>query len=237
MRYKLSLLGALLGVFLLALGATLRWHADARAAPAADATPVVVTVIPVGSNPSGVAVNPTTNRIYTANWNAYGHSGDVSVIDGGTNTEIDTDGNPANGITRIAVGHAPRGVAVNPTANRVYTANAGSSTVSVIDSGTNTVVATVPVDAAYPVGVAVNSTTNGIYTANQSSASVSVIQAFPAPVGGIAELPELAGAHPNPSNSPGHDAGFLAALAAAGAAGTVVLGAAAWHARTRWLKP
>jgi YVTN family beta-propeller protein len=46
----------------------------------------VIATIDVGVNPIGVAVNPTTNRIYVAN------DGDntVSVIDGTTNTVIDT---------------------------------------------------------------------------------------------------------------------------------------------------
>ena len=64
----------------------------------------MATVSP-GALPCGVAVNPTTNRIYVANLN----SKNVSVIDGGTNKVVAT----------VPVGSWPRGVAVNPTSNRI----------------------------------------------------------------------------------------------------------------------
>lgn len=55
------------------------------------------------------------------------------------------------------------------------------------------------------------------------------------PVGGIAELPEVAG---TPLEAPGSSrstsAGLLASIAAAVAAGTVTLSGAAWYARRRW---
>jgi YVTN family beta-propeller protein len=131
-----------------------------------------ITRIPVGSGPVGVDVNPTTNRIYVANF-SWG-SGSVSVIDGATNTEIDTDGNPENGTTRIPVGDRPQYVAMNSTTNRIYVANWGSSDVSVIDGATNTVVATIPVGSG-PLGVDVNPSRNRVYVANYDSDNVSVI--------------------------------------------------------------
>jgi YVTN family beta-propeller protein len=48
----------------------------------------------------------------------------------------------------VAVGTNPFGVAVHPDGSRVYVANVGSSTVSVIDTATNTVIATVVVGFA-----------------------------------------------------------------------------------------
>jgi YVTN family beta-propeller protein len=87
------------------------------------------TSIPVGTEPFGVAVDATTNRIYVTN---YGSS-TVSVIDAGTNTVI----------TTISVGFAPIGVAVNSKTGRVYVTNLHSNTVSVIDGTTNTVIATI----------------------------------------------------------------------------------------------
>ncbi len=133
-----------------------------------------ITRIPVGSGPVGVAVNPTTNRIYVNNF-SWG-SGSVSVIDGATNTEIDTDADPGNGITRIPVGDRPHLVAVNTITNRVYVANWGTNDVSVIDGASNTVVATIPV-GTYPIGVAINPTTNRIYVSNSflDISDVSVI--------------------------------------------------------------
>ena len=50
----------------------------------------VTNTIPVGSKPWGVAVNPTTNMIYVANSDCCLTSPTISVIDGTTNTVINT---------------------------------------------------------------------------------------------------------------------------------------------------
>ncbi len=57
-----------------------------------------------------------------------------------------------------------------------------------------------------------------------------------APVGGIAELPEVAGAPLEAAGSSGPSAGLLASVIAAMTAGGLALGGAAWYARRRWLK-
>ncbi len=74
----------------------------------------------------------------------------------------------------MPVGAGPRGVAVNPAGTFVYVANSFSNTISVIDTVTNTVVATVPVGAG-PDGVAVNPAGTFAYVANRFSNNVSVI--------------------------------------------------------------
>src|SRR5205807_3946101 len=97
----------------------------------------------------------------------------VGVLDTATGTITAT----------VPVGYGPFGVAVNPEGTRVYVANACDSrgacgdsagTVSVIDTGSNTVTATVTVGNA-PVGVAVNPSGTRVYVANFGADSVSVI--------------------------------------------------------------
>jgi YVTN family beta-propeller protein len=76
----------------------------------------------------------------------------------------------------LLVGLSPTGVASSATGNRIYVANAGSNSVSAIDTATNAVVATVPV-GDYPIAVA-TSTDAGppqVYVANYQSGSVTVI--------------------------------------------------------------
>ena len=63
---------------------------------------------------------------------------------------------------------------MNPTGTRLYVANEGPDTVSVIDTATNTVVTTVPVGDR-PQGVAVNPAGTRVYVANNYANSVSVI--------------------------------------------------------------
>jgi YVTN family beta-propeller protein len=118
----------------------------------------------VGDRPVGAAVNPATNRIYTANQD----SNSVSVIDGSTNTVV----------TTIPVGSHPHGVAVNPSTNRVYVANYDSGNVSVIDGSSDGVLTAIPV-GLHPYAVTVDPATNRIYASNHDSGTgtyvVSVI--------------------------------------------------------------
>src|SRR4051812_39431964 len=110
-----------------------------------------VTTITVGAGPRGVAVNPTTNRVYVANNGA----NTVSIIDGTNNTVLST----------VPVGTQPRGVAVLPTLNRVFVANQGANSVSVLDGTTGALITTIAV-GDQPVGVAANPNTNFVYVTN-----------------------------------------------------------------------
>jgi YVTN family beta-propeller protein len=74
----------------------------------------------------------------------------------------------------VPVGRYPEGVAVNPTGTNVYVTNAVSSTVSVIDTATNKVTATVTV-GEFPSGIAVNPTGTKVYVAEYNDKTVSVI--------------------------------------------------------------
>jgi YVTN family beta-propeller protein len=77
------------------------------------------------------------------------------------------------GIDAAVVGNNPAGVVANPQGNRVYVANFGSRSVSVIDGTSKRVLATVPVGAR-PEAIAVNPRTGNVYVAN-GDATVSVI--------------------------------------------------------------
>jgi YVTN family beta-propeller protein len=141
------------------------------------ATNTVIATIPLGYLPDGVAVSPDGTRIYVVNSD---DNGTVSVIDAATNTVIAT----------IPVGIMPDGVAVSPDGTRIYVTNLNSSynplsmspspyingTVSVIDTATNNIIATVPV-WGWPKGIAVSLDGSRIYVTNYNAGSVSVIDA------------------------------------------------------------
>jgi YVTN family beta-propeller protein len=116
--------------------------------------------IGVDSYPVGIAVNPTTGKIYVANE----FSNTVSIIDEGTDKVQAT----------IKVGSFPYGIDINPLNNRVYVANRGSNTVSVIDGSTNLKMADVNVGKS-PIDVAVNPSSSLVYVTNIESGTVSVI--------------------------------------------------------------
>jgi DNA-binding beta-propeller fold protein YncE len=83
--------------------------------------------IQVGSGPVGIAVNPTTGRVYVANFTI----GTVSVIDGSTSAGV---GDP------IAAGTQIRGFGVNAVTSRVYVASRNTNSVRVIDGATASVI-------------------------------------------------------------------------------------------------
>jgi YVTN family beta-propeller protein len=77
-------------------------------------------------------------------------------------------------IGTVPVGAGPFGVSVNPQTRRVYVANQGSATVSVIDENTHLVISTVPVGGG-PTAVAVDASRNRIYVTSRFSDSVFVL--------------------------------------------------------------
>jgi YVTN family beta-propeller protein len=79
-------------------------------------------------------------------------------------------------VVTITVGDTPRGVAVDSTRNRVYVANNGSGSVSVIDTTSNTVIQTIT-NTLSANGIAYDSTNNVIWVTNQSANQVTPILA------------------------------------------------------------
>jgi YVTN family beta-propeller protein len=118
-------------------------------------------------------------------------SGNVSVIDTETNTEI---------LPRITVGVCPFGVAALPDGSRVYVTNYGFNTVSVIDTETNTEILPRITVGVCPFGVAALPDGSRVYVTNYASSNVSVIDTTTntvvatIPVGtapqGVAALPD-----------------------------------------------
>lgn len=71
-----------------------------------------------GGSPDGIATDPRTGFVYTADY--YGKN--VRVINGRTNKVTAV----------VGVGRNPQGVAADPQANRIYVANTRSASVSVL---------------------------------------------------------------------------------------------------------
>jgi YVTN family beta-propeller protein len=75
--------------------------------------------------------------------------------------------------TAVAVGQDPVALAANPVTDKIYVANQGSNSVTVIDGATNATTS-IPVGPA-PSALALNTVTNKIYIANSGSGTVTVI--------------------------------------------------------------
>lgn len=131
----------------------------------------VTTTVSVAGGPVSVAVDPLTNKIYVADYRGGFLAGNVTVIDGVTNST-----------TNVPVGKGPIAVAVNPLTNKIYVANRGTifsqgDTVTVIDGRTNSTTTVAEPNGRFPVAVALNPVTNKIYVANAepSGGNVTVI--------------------------------------------------------------
>jgi len=136
-------------------------------------------VVPVGNEPAGVAVDDANHAIYVS-----GEAGTVAVIDAATCRAGDTAGCDTSPPT-VRVGSDPRGDVVDPSTDTVYVTNAGSDTVSMLDSATCSVsttsgCATTPKSFAVgssPRRVAVDPATGTLYVVNVLDDTVSVVEA------------------------------------------------------------
>jgi DNA-binding beta-propeller fold protein YncE len=127
------------------------------------ATNTVTATIQVGALIEGIAVNPSTDRVYVSASNeaenAYGYlesvSGTVYIIDGSTNTIVGT----------IAVANETSAIAVDPSTNVVYVMS--DSGLVIINGSTDQVVTTLPLSIyeTYSPAIAVDPVTNAVYVA------------------------------------------------------------------------
>ena len=111
----------------------------------------VLSTIPVGKYPYGVAITNDGTKVYVTNQN----DNTVSVINTATNTVIST----------IKVGDSPLGVCATPDNKKVYVTNYQSKTISVINSTTDTVLKTLYL-GVYPDGICAAPDDSKIYVAN-----------------------------------------------------------------------
>jgi YVTN family beta-propeller protein len=159
-------LGAVVVLAAIAVGAVAIAGADRDArplasGPAAGPTTTVTTRAPVldlpavgtGTEPTSVAVNPRTNRLYVANSGSL----NVSVVDGDSRKVLAT----------VPMTTRPQSVAVNQRSGRVYVTTAEASVV-VISGDTNEVIGTVPL-ASRPGGLGIDHRTDRVFVATSDS--------------------------------------------------------------------
>jgi YVTN family beta-propeller protein len=131
--------------------------ADSGATTVNDISPSnSVSSINVETYPNGVAYDKS--------------NGDIYITDGDYLSVI----SPSNGVNNIDIGHAMLGVAYDSENGDIYVTNYNENSVSVIDSSSNSVIATISV-GSYPYAIAYDSENGDIYVTNYKSNSVSII--------------------------------------------------------------
>jgi len=142
---------------------------DGSAAVVNTSVNTVDRVLKIANPGFAIAVNPFANRAYVTHRDANRFNA-VSVIDTATNSLITIVSDPSL--------VNPAGIVITPDGTRLYVANSGSGTVSVIDTASNAVVATVPVSGP-SIGIAINAAGTRVYVpnyeSNQFGGGISVI--------------------------------------------------------------
>jgi YVTN family beta-propeller protein len=135
---------------------------------------MVTKTIQVGSSPKDLAVSPTTGKLFVAN----AGSNTVSVINMADHTVTST----------IGVGSSPTSLALSPDGGVLYAADT-TDTLTRIDTGTNTVLGSTPIDTAPEAGahaVAVRADGRRVYVTDTVERTVRVLAVNSAPVvGGV----------------------------------------------------
>ena len=133
-----------------------------------------VRSISAGSGPAGIALDPTTETLYVSS-----EDGTVSVIDAGACATASGCAQKAT----VTVLSDPRGDAFDPATHTLYVTDAGSNSVSMIDTskcnaedtaGCTAAAATFPVGES-PRRIALDPTTHTAYIVNTLANSVSLI--------------------------------------------------------------
>lgn len=119
-------------------------------------------VLEVGSEPTGIAVNPKRNEVYAVN----SGSGTVSVIDAERNRVVAT----------IPVHRRPYFISVDGDGQRAYVANSGSNNVSVIDLDNRREIRAIGVGES-PGLARISPDGASLVVTNRTSGSVSIIDA------------------------------------------------------------
>ncbi len=133
--------------------------------------------VSVGSGPAGIAVDQSTGTVYVSS-----EAGTVSLISEKTCKATDTSGCSKRAPT-VTIESDPRGSALDPATHTLYVTNAGSNTVSMIDTSTCNALETSGCSAppkTIPVGnsprrIALDPATHTAYVVNVLDNTVSMI--------------------------------------------------------------
>ena len=132
-------------------------HYDTHSVSLVNLATGVVTAVGLRDAPLGMVFTPDSTHVYVSNE----HS--LTVIDT-TSTEA----------CDLASGDLPRGLQLSPDGKHAYSSNFGDGTISVIDTITNSITATLDV-LSHPEAVAVSADGERVYVGDYWSRAVAVI--------------------------------------------------------------
>jgi YVTN family beta-propeller protein len=110
-------------------------------------------------NPRAIVFSPATGKVYAVDTSR----GAVQIYN-----------DAGKQMHRVSVGAAPVSIAVNGENGRVYVANAGDGTVSVIDGNSDAVAATIPI-GSHPYSIAADPATGKVYITHTFGDQLSIL--------------------------------------------------------------
>jgi YVTN family beta-propeller protein len=123
-------------------------------------------------SPEGVAVSPDSQRVYVTTLDGF-----LTVLDASSGSVI----------TTVPIGKLPEDVVITPDGRAVYALN--DTSVSVIDTTTNAVTATIPIPQSYLLSASPDS--RSIWVSNRDAKTITVIDTATNAV--VATLPDVNG--------------------------------------------
>jgi YVTN family beta-propeller protein len=132
-------------------------HYDTHSVSLVNLAAGAVTAIGLRDAPLGMVFTPDSTHVYVSNE----HS--LTVIDTTTHDAYD-----------LVTGDLPRGLQLSPDGKHAYSTNFGDGTISVIDTITNSITATLDV-LSHPEAVAVSADGERVYVGDYWSSAVAVI--------------------------------------------------------------
>jgi uncharacterized repeat protein (TIGR01451 family) len=142
----------------------------------------LVATVPLGADPQGVAVNPSTGCVYVAlSGTAQQPCPDGStssprrLVEGSRDGSLSVVDGLEGRVLAVVTGlKRPRDVAVNPTTNRVYVTDTDADRLVVMDGTSNETLVSLPV-GSYPDAVAFDLEANRVYVANAGDGSLWIL--------------------------------------------------------------
>jgi uncharacterized repeat protein (TIGR01451 family) len=144
----------------------------------------VASALPNFGSVNIIKVDPVLNRIYIGATPSNGGSNQIHVLDGANDQEIATltVGGPTTFVGNQSY------VAINTVTGRVFVADFNDEKLTVIDSASNAVIATLPMPFG-PSTVAVNETSNRIYVGSAYQKTLTIIDGATLRVASALALP------------------------------------------------
>lgn len=106
----------------------------------------VISTVPVGVTPAGMAITLDGTRAYVANNNNYGitYEGDIPVIcDSVSILDLTTPGYPVTGVVVDTSFNQPYTITIHPDGSKAYVTNSAGTTITIISMITNFVIGTI----------------------------------------------------------------------------------------------